>query len=524
MERMIFILGCGEMQIPALKLSREQGWRVAAADGNPDAPGRLYCDEFYNIDLKDTPSLVSTAKNLRKGRGPNGVFTAGTDFSHAAALVASALGLPGHRVEAAFSATDKIQMRKAFSAAGVPSPSFAEITADSDLDEALQNVPGPWVVKPVDSMGARGVVRIDETGLHKNEILRAIECAGHYSRSRRVLVETYVEGPEFSLDALIEGDRIIRCGLADRIIRYPPYFVEIGHTIPSAVSRESAESIWKVFEDGINALGLTWGAAKGDIKLTPRGPVIGEIAARLSGGYMSGWTWPEASGVQPTLGGLYLSMGLRPGDMSPKRNLICAERALTGINGTVRRIDGREDALKLPGIQEVFLRCKTGDTIKFPVNNVEKAGSIIAVGDGYMEVEHRVEKALQALRLILEPSDRTTGDFLDSFDRFPPDAFAVNGFFDRLWQLHPPCPSEGSSSIKPPIFIPMNLPKCRDYTGRTMEDVIYLMEKEDCLSIVKEKSKEMDYSHQSSFWKALVRGSSPGLRWFLEKGKLCRAR
>ena len=48
--------------------------------------------------------------------------------------------------------------------------------------------------------------------------------------------------------------------------------------------------MWKEFEKGVKALGLSWGAAKGDVKYSRGRAVIGEIASRLSGGYMSGWT------------------------------------------------------------------------------------------------------------------------------------------------------------------------------------------------------------------------------------------
>ena len=43
----------------------------------------------------------------------------------------------------------------------------------------------------------------------------------------------------------------------------------------------------EVMKQGIKALGITIGAAKGDIKVTSQGAKIVELAARLSGGFMS---------------------------------------------------------------------------------------------------------------------------------------------------------------------------------------------------------------------------------------------
>ena len=66
------------------------------------------------------------------------------------------------------------------------------------------------------------------------------------------------------------------------------------------------------FARGVKALGLTEGAAKADIKYTKKGPEIGEIAARLSGGYMSGWTFPYSSDFFLTKEALKIALGMEP--------------------------------------------------------------------------------------------------------------------------------------------------------------------------------------------------------------------
>ncbi len=513
MKKVIFILGCGVMQIPALRLAKDSGWIVCAADGNLSAPGRQYCDEFYHVDLKDAQGLIAAAKTIRNGRGPDGVFTAGTDFSLSVALVAKALNLPGHDVNAARRATDKVLMRETFKAASIPSPPFVEITSDTSLQQQVDSLPGPWVVKPVDSMGARGVIKIENS----TDLVAAIDTARSFSRSGRALVETFMEGPEFSLDALVMQGRLIRCGLADRIIVYPPYFIETGHTIPSRVDIDTADTLWNVFEEGVHALGLTHGAVKGDVKLTPKGAMIGEIAARLSGGYMSGWTYPAASGIEPTLSAMRLALEMDVGDLIPSLNLVCAERALVGIDGTVQCVDGKDEAMKTVGVKEVFLRYQPGDTITFPRNNVEKVANVIVVGATYAEAHERAVETLRRLRLVLDPADATTGTYLDSFANFPPDAFAPGKYFDDIWQEYPPLPSRGCPQDCPRIQIPDDLPICYDACGRTMQDVLRLMHEEGRLSLEPIDNHELDRQIVSDLWRALVRGGAPGLRWFLDR-------
>ena len=508
----IFILGCGVMQLPALRIAKEMGWHVAAADGNPQAPGRHLCDEFFAVDFKDIDGLIAAAGGCAGGRGPNGVFTAGTDFSESAARTAHAFGLPGHNPQAARCATDKTLMRKTFRRMGVPSPDFAEVGPEDDAAALVNRIAGPWVVKPVDSMGSRGVVRVDD----KAQLHTALAAAREYSRSNRALVETYMEGPEFSLDALMEDGRFIRCGLADRIIVYLPRFIEIGHTIPSSADKQTAESLWQVFEEGARALGLTRGAVKGDVKLTDRGPMIVEIAARLSGGYMSGWTWPYASGVETTRGALRLAVGLGAGPCTSERHLYCAERALIGIDGTVKRLEGAPDAAAMPGVKNVFLRFNPSDSVSFPRNNVEKLGNVIAVGKSAAEADNRAKAALRALRFELSPSDARTGAYLDSFDAFPPDCFDVQGFFDNLWKAYPPRPSRRRRSPCPCIALLSDLPDCADFAGRRIIEIIKELRDDGYLRIGDAPGEGGTGADASDFWKALVRGGSPGLRWFLE--------
>ncbi len=206
-----------------------------------------------------------------------------------------------------------------------------------------------------------------------------------HSRSGRAIVEEFVEGPEFSIDALVDGDDIAIRGVADRHIHFTPFFVELGHTMPSARPTEIVEEVLRVFRLGVKALGIDYGAAKGDIKYCPeRGEaVVGEIAARLSGGYMSGWTYPYASGIDLTREALLLCVGREAVDGAPRTGVkdmgwTSAERAFISIPGRVAWVEGRADAERLPYIKQLFFRVAAGDRVVFPTNNIEKCGNAIS--------------------------------------------------------------------------------------------------------------------------------------------------
>jgi biotin carboxylase len=436
----ILILGGGVMQLPAVRLAKGRGWEVvvAAAGIGPEIEG--LADRCERVDLRDREAVTRFARALEQQGGLDGVFTAGTDFSTTVAWVAQRLGLPGIPYEAAVAATDKARMRDAFRAHGVPSPRFFTVTASekagawgsgdvSSLVTPPANLPQgfsfPLVVKPVDNMGARGVRRVDDP----QQLRRAVETALGQSAGGTAIVEQYLEGPELSLDALIHDGRITVCGVADRHICFPPYFVEMGHTMPSGLPPDVLEEAREVFRRGIRALGLTRGAAKGDVKITAEGAVVGEIAARLSGGYMSGWTYPFASGVEVTAGALNLAVGLPPGDLTPRRSWVSAERAFISIPGTVKALEGLEQAKSIPGVEELFLRAEAGKQVRLPIDNMGKCGNLISKAPGRVEAVEAVEKAVRSVLVRLQPVDPMTDAFLRGAEQSGFSAFAG---FDEL--------------------------------------------------------------------------------------------
>jgi biotin carboxylase len=400
------------MQLPAIESARRMGCTVHVADGNRHCPGAACADVFHEVDLRDQEELVVTAGKIPELRA---VFTAGTDFSTAVARIAAELGLPGVTPAASRRATDKGVMRETLHAAGVAAPRFFTVNAEEmDYDFGLEtmNVSYPVVVKPVDNMGARGVRRVER----QQELGEAIRDAFPLSHCGRVIVEEFIRGEEYSLDAVVTGGLVRITGLAERHIFFPPHFIEMGHTIPATLSNDEEEALRSEFIAAIHALGIDQGAAKGDIFLerTLHGPraVVGEVAARLSGGYMSGWTYPLSTGVPLTAIGLRIALGedLEDELFRPTRSLVVAERALISSPGIVERIEIPE---RYPeGVHHVFIRVKTGDRVRPPSNNVEKVANVIAAGDTAEEAENRAIEALDTIVVHLRHGEEETERFL----------------------------------------------------------------------------------------------------------------
>ena len=405
-NRHLLIIGGGIFQVPLIKTAKEMGLKVAVTDYNQEAPGIQLADFPLIVSTRNINLTVNAAREFHNRCKLDGVITVGTDASMTVAAVANALGLPGIPFEVAEWATDKIKMRRRLRKHGVPVPDFRRVWTFAEAKAAVSEMPLPLVIKPCDNMGARGVKRINST----DDLEAAFFEAKESSVSGNLIIEEYMVGPELSLDALIYGGRIEITGVADRIIQRSPYFVEVGHTIPSTFPEEDLNRVKDCFQDAIRAIGIDIGAAKGDVKFTPKGPKIVEIAARLSGGWMSAHTYPLSSGINLYKSAIQIALGEKPGDLSIKKSWVSAERAIIAQPGKILSISGVDEARKIEGVAEVILLKEPGDRVDSIRSNMEKTGYVITVAETREDAIRINDMARETIRIETGPEDKLTWD------------------------------------------------------------------------------------------------------------------
>ncbi len=513
----LLILGAGVMQGPAIRIAKAKGYRVYAADGNPSAPESHSADHFLHIDLKDKAALALAAAGID---GLAGVMTAGTDFSASVAWVAGQLGLPGLPYEVALDASDKARMRARLAAGGVPVPAFASGTVVDDPEVLATRVASlPLVVKPVDNMGSRGC----RLARNVPELREAWADAVRHSRSGTAIIEAYLQGPEFSLDAIVHEGRVVLRGIADRVVVFEPFFVEMGHTIPSSYGKEVIDEVVDVFKAGIKALGIRNGAAKGDIKYTRGGAFVGEIAARLSGGYMSGWTYPYSSGVEATAEAIDLACGVTPAFPGHVHDLVCSERAWISIPGKVSAIYGLEEATRMQGVRNLFPRAAPGDRVVFPCNNVEKCGNILAVAPSSIQAGAAAENAARTVLLRLEPDNPETAAFLRGDGRmagpdgstWPPEAYdgisaMTRSSLDKMPDMVRLSSEASTCSIAPLHGAEME--SAVDWQGRSLAESLEAVASMTGVTV----GMHGDLVFGAAFWRALFRGGYQAGAWLID--------
>ena len=167
MQKTIMIIGAGILQAPAIKIARESGLLTVVTDYNSNAYGMRLADFPIVMSTRDVDGTVRVAKEFARKRPIHGVITVGTDASLTVAAVQHALDLPGNRIDVAEATTNKIKMRSRLREKSIPEPEFHPCWTYNDVVQAAGKLGFPFVIKPADNMGARGVMKVE-----KPEVIR----------------------------------------------------------------------------------------------------------------------------------------------------------------------------------------------------------------------------------------------------------------------------------------------------------------------------------------------------------------
>ncbi len=402
--RTLLIVSGGAEAVPGIRRVKDLGLRVAVADGSPEAPGLALADERAMVSTYDPAGMIAAACRLRAKGGLDGVMSIAADVPVTVASVAEALDLPGVPLAAARASADKLAMKDRLAAAGVPVPWYAPLGSPEELARCVR-ARGAVVVKPVDSRGARGVLRVTE----------GVDPAFAFARARaaspsgRVMVEEFLDGPQLSTESVLVGGRAVTLGCSDRnyarLSELAPYIIEDGGLQPSVHVTEVLPKVDALAERAAAALGMETGTLKGDLVLHPeRGLCVIEVALRLSGGWFATDQIPYSTGVDLVQAAARLALGERPAleELRPKRFDAVAVRFFFPPPGRLRSVHGFEAVAAEPWCLRAVLHVRPGDTLAPPTDHTRRAGLVLASGASGAEAVARAEEAVARVRFELE--------------------------------------------------------------------------------------------------------------------------
>src|SRR5215216_4669870 len=217
-----------------------------------------------------------------------------------AALMREHLCLPGLSGSVAKVFRDKLSMAVHSQRAGIDVPDFVPLVNLEDVDQFMQRVPGPWVIKPRSDVSAIGIRKVSEA----EEVRRAMHAMNERENLRErasyYVLARFIPDEVFHVDSVVNEGKVIFAGTNQ--YGRPPMQVahQGGAYISRTLERGSADekALLAINKKLVRVLGLERGATHAEfIKSDADGKFYFlEIAARVGGAYISD-VLEAASGV-----------------------------------------------------------------------------------------------------------------------------------------------------------------------------------------------------------------------------------
>jgi biotin carboxylase len=131
-----------------------------------------------------------------------------------AATAREHLQIAGMETSLATRFRDKLTMRNIAAKNGIPCPEFLGSFNAEEIEEYLNRVPAPWIVKPRNEVSAFGIRKCAT----KDEVWSALYDLDNRNNWRdhpsQFLIEKFIEGDVFHVDSIVDNGKVLACGVS----------------------------------------------------------------------------------------------------------------------------------------------------------------------------------------------------------------------------------------------------------------------------------------------------------------------
>lgn len=186
---------------------------------------------------------------------------------------------------------DKLSMRSIAANAGIACPEFTGVFNRKAIEDYLERVPAPWIVKPRYEVSAFGI-RKCETKEQVWDVLNDLDNRNNWrDHPSQFVLEKFIAGNVFHVDSIVEKGKVLTCGVS----KYgtPPFSVtHYGGVFTTSIvpykskERKELEALNKTllsafkYERGVSHAEFLQSADDGKFYLL-------EVACRVGGAYIA---------------------------------------------------------------------------------------------------------------------------------------------------------------------------------------------------------------------------------------------
>lgn len=394
-EKTLLLLGGSKQQVVAIETAKRLGYRTVLCDYLPDNPGQFTADVFYQESTTDRVKMLEIARQ----ENVSGVLAYSSDpAAPTAAFVAEELGLPTNPLASVETLSEKHLFRRFLAVRGFPCPKSVAVSADSSAEDLLRiasSMSAPWVLKPSDSSGSKGISILAEPDVESFE--RAAAHAREFSRNGVLVLEEYIEsvfprvigGDVFVVDGNVTFWGLMSC-LRDEGLGG---LVPVGERNPSGLSDAQISRCKETIQALVTALDIRFGELNVEIILGKDDtPYFLELGAR-AGGNMIPVQLSDISGIDLVEANVRYAAGDHSMDVAFDGNDVPIATFVLHVSedGTFRGVDYDESIR--PHIYREVMYAKPGDQVSSFDGSNKALGLVFLRFDSVPQMESMLEHA-----------------------------------------------------------------------------------------------------------------------------------
>lgn len=398
MKKRALVVAGGQWQVPLINYLKEKNFFVTVVDPYTSSKGVIVADSHIQEDVREKEKIFSKIDTKY-----DIVCTDQSDISvGTVAFLADKLHLKGNKEDVILRFTNKYLSRKYAESIGVPVPAYTEVSTLEDINQFIDKVEFPLILKPCDAQSSKGIHKID-TGVRQSDLTDYLVDALQYSFIKKAILEQFVTGYEITVEGFcsqgehrvlaISKKKHFKTGIASTL------------TYPAPLPLDLEERIIEVDNRYVDESGLKFGPThaeyivdenKGEFYLV-------EIACRGGGTLISSDIVKWVSGFD--VYEAYLNC-LQNNDVQLPNNLPQKRAAELHFfdfgSGIVDSVSGIEAAGKIDGVLSVDIDIKEGDVIESCRDDRSRQGFAIIFADNEKELNSRVSKVCDTIKVNIK--------------------------------------------------------------------------------------------------------------------------
>ncbi len=386
-KKAVLVFGCGELQKSIIGRAHKMGLYVVGIDPCEVAFCKDDVDAFEVVGGQDFEGTCAVVMK----HGIDAIVTAATDKPLVMmARIAEKYGFPFFSVDTARWSTDKFQMKQRFLEGGVPCAKGRLVKGVEETKDLIF----PVIVKPRDNSGSRGV-KLCRT---EEELASSMTEALENSKLDTILVEEYIDGPEYSIEGLHHDGKSEVIQFTEKKTTEFPYNVELGHIQPANINEDHKQRIREIVARIGRALKFENCPSHTELKINEHGIFVIETSPRLGGDYITSTLVPLSTGVNLEDELLRISLGevINP---VPQAIQYSGVRFFAFEEGNViKHVPNTEFVKHWSYVVDFSFNLTEGRTVNRITSSLNRYGHLTLIADNRESIEDSFKKYEEAIK------------------------------------------------------------------------------------------------------------------------------